>query len=250
MQRRDRSRKPSIEGLENRELMSWGTANVPAQIAKPTGGVSFADAYTWAGDIATVNSPPQGATFIAPHTGLYTITTTGTPFTQQTMNGPIVTAMVPIFGVYNQNGTRIAESWSGNSTTQCVVNLTQGQRYEVVTTSLAGRYVGPFTINVTGNIGMAREYLSYNYGNFTVEAYINSNNQLVVDAWTFNSNWFSSRTDNFSVHLINAQKHSLLDWNGFSITTGPSGSKFYTDTLNLGPYTNQLGGLYAISLTN
>ena len=269
MQRKDRSRRPSIEGLETRELMSLGWSSLPAQIEAPTGGFTFANAFTRTGNIPVIEddlSVPQGLSFIAPHSGSYTFTETGTPVTtgpgmnftaghrrilhaiMRSDSALTTSTMVPIFAVYNQSGGQIWEGSSGKPTETCTLYLFAGQRYEIVTCNLVGTsFAGPYTVNVTGYIPEVTR--KRNYGNdvtATAVASLDSSNDLDVWLYTTNTLWNTQRSQ-VTVELVTAQGKVLLKWPLPSVKTGPFGHTDNTWTENLGPY--KLPGLSSIDLT-
>jgi len=245
MRRKNRSCSPTIEGLETRELLSWTLANVPAHIAPPTGGFNFANAWSSSGNIANQNIN-QAWTFIAPHTGNYTFTVTGTPFTQQTMNGPYTSAMVPIFALFDHTGSKMVTVTNGMSKATYTQALAQGQRYELAVTNLTGRQIGAYSVQVTGQIAMQSRVINYGNGvSAQADAYI-TGNTLVLDLYGFNSSWWTTHTDSVSIYLKNAQGQTILTW-GASCTNGPNHHSSNTWSLNLSNY--NMTGLSYISMT-
>ncbi len=219
-------------------------ANVPAHIAAPTGGFNFANAWGSSGNIANQNTTNTW-TFIAPHTGTYTFTVTGTPWTVQAINGPVQTALVPIFALFDHTGSKMVTVENGTSKVTYNQALAQGQRYELAVTNLTGRQIGAFTVQVTGCIAMQSIRVSNGSGlSAQADAYINGNT-LVLDLSGFNSSWWT-HTDSVSVYLHNAQGQTILSW-GASCTNGPNYQSANTWSLNLANY--NMTGLSYITMT-
>ena len=224
---------PRLENLESRELLSWTPGSIPHNIAAP--GAGFSMVNYWYGNGNIQNNGFNSWTFSAEHSGTYTFNVTGKPTTVPTMNGPITTDLVPIYALYNSKGQELWYAQNGGSSVIVNAGLTQGQKYQLWVTNLAGRYNGAFTVSVTG--GAYTVNLTHNDGagcNAGAEAYL-TGNTLSMWLYAFNSStwyWYDKHTDYFTVDFENAQNHVLCSEQVWC-TTNYSQSYNHTYTFNI-----------------
>src|SRR4051812_26902211 len=205
--------RPSLESLEARLALSWGS--VPPSAISPAGAVSLTlnsqgDAT---GNAAITANEVDYYSFVAPSAGAYRVSAT-----------PPASSLDTVLGVFSSTGARIAyndDISSSNRDSQVTVTLTAGNRYYFGVTNYTRTAGGSYTWGVDGPaVGLADDSFEENdslsqassLGTLTTQRTVS--NLVMADA----ADWFSFTTaatgtsaQSVSISFLNAQGNLDLE---------------------------------------